>query len=79
MSDLIVTTRHLFTIPGYSRRRGFCRGQSRAWFERHGLDWRAFVRDGIPAAQMEATGCGLAAALVEWARKCEAEGACDGR
>lgn len=79
MTDLIVTTRHLFTIPGYSRRRGFCRGKSRAWFERHGLDWRAFVRDGIPAGHLLATGCGLAQALVEWARKCEAQEAEDGR
>lgn len=70
---MIVTTRHLFTIPGYSRRKGFCRGKSRAWFERHGLDWRSFVRDGIDSGTLEATGDGLALAVVEWARKCEME------
>ncbi|MEN1942649.1 hypothetical protein WCE55_02155 [Luteimonas sp. MJ293] len=78
MSDLIVTFRHLKTIPS-RRGNGFCNRGARPWFERHGLDWRAFVRDGIPAAQMEATGCGLAVALVEWARKCEAEASSDGR
>ena len=68
---MIVTTRHLFTIPGYSPRRGFCRGRSRAWFRRHDLDWRDFVRNGIDAEILTATGDGLAIALVEWAQKCE--------
>lgn len=68
-----VTTRHLFTIPGYSARRGFCRGQSREWARRHGLDWRAFVKQGIDAEALEATGDGLALALVKWARECEAK------
>lgn len=68
---MIVTTRHLFTIPGYSVRRGFCRWKSRDWFRRHGLDWRAFVRDGIDSEILTATGDGLALALVEWAAQCE--------
>lgn len=79
MTDaLVVTTRHLFTIPGFSRRNGFCRGGARAWFVRHGLDWNGFVRNGIPAADLAATGDGLAMAVIEWARKCE-EVAGDGR
>lgn len=79
MTGLIVTRRHLFTIPGHSRRPGFCRGQSREWFRRHGLDWQVFIRDGIPAEQLLATGCGLAQALVDWARECEAKERADGR
>lgn len=71
MTGLIVTTEHLFTIRGYSRRQGFCRGKSREWFQRHGLDWRDFVRNGISAEKLEATGDGLALALVDWARECE--------
>ena len=70
--ELIVTTKHLFTIRGYNRRAGFCRDKSKAFFRRHGLDWRAFVRDGIAASQLEATGDGLALALVAWAQECEA-------
>jgi hypothetical protein len=70
---VIVTTRHLFTIPGHSTRPGFCRGKSRAWAARNGLDWKDFVRNGIPAETLEATGDGMALALVEWARKCEAQ------
>lgn len=76
---VIVTTRHLFTIPGYSRRPGFCRGQSREWFRRHGLDWQSFVRQGIDGEQLLATGCGMAAALVAWACKCEEVEGASGR
>lgn len=72
MSDaLIVTRRHLFTIPGFSRRQGFCRAGARDWFARHRLDWKQFVRSGIEASKLEETGDGLAVALVAWARKCE--------
>jgi hypothetical protein len=67
-----VTTRHLFTIPGFSKRQGFCRGQSREWARRQGIDWAAFVRDGIDAEKLEATGDPFALALVRWARECEA-------
>lgn len=70
MRDVIVTRHHLFTIPGFSTRSGFCRGQSREWFRRHGLDWTDFVRNGIAASRLEATGDGLALALVKWAREC---------
>lgn len=73
MSGLIVTTRHAFTIPGFSTKPGFCRGQSKAWAKANGLDWNAFVRDGIPAETLIAIGDGFALALVEWARTCEEE------
>jgi len=66
---VIVTTRDLFTIPGYSKRPGFCRDGARRWFNAHDLDWSAFVRDGIAATALEATGDALALALVAWARK----------
>ena len=76
---MIVTARHLFTSPGYSKRRGFCRGKSREWFRAHGLDWRDFVRHGIAAETLEATGDGLALALVAWARACALQEGSDGR
>jgi len=73
---MIVTTRHLFTIRGFSKRRGFCRGGARTWFRAHGLDWTDFVKHGIEAEKLEATGDALALALVRWARECEEKGAC---
>lgn len=69
---MIVTTRHFFTIPWFSHRCGYCRNGGKAWFARHGLDWADFVRNGIPAEKMAATGDALGLALVAWARECEA-------
>ncbi|MET3652471.1 hypothetical protein [Dyella japonica] len=66
---MIITTRDLFTIPGYSRRPGFCRSGARAWFEANGLDWSDFVKHGIDAAVLEANGDAMALAVVTWARK----------
>jgi len=68
-----ITTRHVFTIPGFSARRGFCRDKARAWADRHGFDWRDFVRNGIDSEKVEAIDDGFAQALVNWARKCEAK------
>lgn len=70
---MIVTTRHMLTIPGFSKRNGFCRGGSRKWARSHGLDWEKFVREGIRSEELEATGDGFAIALVKWARECEAK------
>jgi hypothetical protein len=76
---VIVTRAHLFSIPGYSARPGFCRGGARAWFRAHGMDWTDFVRNGIAADALTATGDGLALALVDWAQQCAAQEAADGR
>lgn len=77
-TDLIVTFRHLRTVPYFKRSPGFCRPKSQEWFKRHGLNWRDFVRNGISAAVLEATGDGFALAIVEWARKCESEAPANG-
>lgn len=69
---MIVTVQHLRTIPFYREKPGFCLPKTREWFKRHGLDFRAFVRNGIPSEQLLATGDGMAIAMVEWAEQCEA-------
>lgn len=66
--ELIVTIEHLYTVPNFNGRIGFCGRGSRAWFRRHGLDWSAFVRGGIPASKLIATGDALALRVVEHAR-----------
>lgn len=33
--------------------------KARRWFERNGLDWRAFVRNGIEADELRAVGDNL--------------------
>lgn len=69
---MIVTLKHLRTIPGYGSKPGFCAGKSREFFAKHGLDWSVFRHVGLDAQQFLDTGDALAIALVEWARKCEA-------
>lgn len=75
---MIVTYRHYRTIPSREGT-GYCRGKGQAWFERHGLDFRDFVRNGIAEETLLATGDGMAQQLVAWARECEARGAAHGR
>ena len=53
LDDLIVTINDV-------RSAGHCAQGARAWFVGHGLDFRAFLRDGIPARQVAAMGDGLA-------------------
>lgn len=60
---------HLRTVPYFGTRGGYCARGTRAWFERHGLDFRAFVREGLPEETLVATGDGMAIALVRWAHE----------
>lgn len=48
---------------------GYCVRGSRAFAERHGLDFRKFIRDGIDAEELLDTGDGMAIALVERVKK----------
>lgn len=66
---MIVTVEHLHSVPTWTGRRGYCHGQSRAFFLEHGLDWQAFLQDGIDAERLLATGDALAIKLVEHARE----------
>lgn len=70
---MIVTSSHLRTIPYFRSRPGFCLPKSRTWFKRHDLDFADFLRNGIEEEVLLATGCGMASALVQWARACEVE------
>jgi len=69
---VIVTFRHLRTVPGFGRKPGYCSSKSRVWFERHGFCWSDFLKNGIDAELLLATQDALAERLVAWARECEA-------
>lgn len=45
-----------------------CSRGARAFFVRHGLDWERFLREGLPAEQIEATGDAMAIKVAEVAR-----------
>lgn len=46
------------------RRAGYCVSGIRRWFEAQDLDFRAFVKEGLPVETLAATGDGLAARVI---------------
>lgn len=54
------------------RNAGHCVRGAKAWFERHGLDFRAFIKDGISAQEFIDKGDALAARVVK--KKLERDG-----
>lgn len=59
--DFIVTMRHV-------RQAGMCARGARAFAKKYELDWSSFLKNGIPASKLEATGDALALKVVEVAR-----------
>lgn len=45
-----------------------CSRGARTFFERYGLDWSSFLKDGIEAEKLEATNDAMALQVVEVAR-----------
>ena len=46
-----------------------CFQGARPWFRRHGLDWQAFLAEGLPADLLAATGDALALRVIAEAEK----------
>ena len=65
---LIVTIEHLYTVPTWTGRVGYCGQKSREFFAAQGWDWLDFVQNGIDADRLTATGNALAIHLVAHAR-----------
>lgn len=66
MSEIIVKSHHLKGTPR------LCIRGAREWCRRNGIDFMRFMRDGVPASTLEATGDALALVAVQRARE-EAE------
>lgn len=60
-TDPLVTMAHV-------RQARMCSRGARAFFRRHGLDWRLFLTQGLPASVIAATGDAMALRVVEVAR-----------
>ena len=58
MTEVIVHMRHVRSMKGCSR-------GARAFCERYGIDWPAFLKGGIPASRLRATGDAMAIRLAE--------------
>ncbi len=61
MIELVITMRDV-------RAAGLCSHGARMFAKRYRLDWMDFLRFGIPATKLEATGDGLALKVLEVAR-----------
>lgn len=45
-----------------------CSRGARIFFNRHGLDWQGFLKNGIEAEKLESTGDAMALQVIEVAR-----------
>ena len=62
---MIVRVQDLRLVTGFSANPGYCHRGARAWFAQRGWDWGHFVRHGIAADTLRATGDAFALALVQ--------------
>lgn len=53
---------------------GYCIRGAKLWSARHGIDFAQFVREGIPAERLLATGDQLAIDLVSFSRQERGDG-----
>ncbi|MEC7118659.1 MAG: hypothetical protein VXW65_01995 [Pseudomonadota bacterium] len=63
----------MIVIYADMRALGYCSKGAREWFAQHGLDYRQFVRSGLDADTLLATGDAMAVKTVEQAKKREAQ------
>ena len=71
-APIVVTMQHVraAAMPGVGV---LCASGVRAWFALHGLDYRAFLHDGLPLETLEATGDAFALRACAVARAEESE------
>lgn len=70
---MIVTMRHFRTIPNGGKT-GYCTKGGRRFFDRYGLDWTEFVKNGLSEELFTETGDALAINLVKHAHNMDAIG-----
>ena len=63
-TETVITIDHVRAV-------GLCVNGTRTWFARHDLDFRGFLRDGLDAGTLLATGDAMARRVVEHARQQE--------
>lgn len=62
MTTLRVQHRHL-------RELGYCNAGARRFCQRHGIDWRRLLTEGIPADEVERIDDAMAARVLQQARR----------
>ncbi|KAF3999072.1 hypothetical protein [Glaciimonas immobilis] len=70
MTDaLMITVRDLYSVPDFKGGTGYCGSGARRWFAHYGFDWQEFVKNGLPASVLAATGDALALQVIAHAAK----------
>lgn len=64
----MTTGERVIVRMGDIRAAKMCSRGTRAFFERHGLDWSKFLKEGIDAAELEQTSDAMALQVVKVAR-----------
>jgi hypothetical protein len=62
--DILITPKDI-------QRAGYCSRGARRWFESHNINFRDFIRKGVPASQLTATGDPQALRVVELAMEAQ--------
>lgn len=73
MSAMEIPPGLIITMNDISRA-GFCARKTPWWFADHGLDFRHFFKNGIPATDLAATGDALALKVIEMTLKARGDG-----
>jgi hypothetical protein len=60
-TETVITIDHVRAV-------GLCVNGTRTWFARHDLDFRGFLRDGLDADTLLATGDAMARRVVDYAQ-----------
>ncbi len=62
------TAPQILVQMSHIRKARMCSRGARSFFIRHGLDWTAFLHEGVPVEQLEATGDAMALKVAKVAR-----------
>jgi hypothetical protein len=54
--------------PMHLRAAGYCMRGTKAFCQRHGIDWHRFIKEGVPENEVAATNDAMANKLIEVAR-----------
>jgi hypothetical protein len=63
-----ITLQHARSMPNCVGGNGYCSRKMREFADRYGLDWEAFIKDGIDEEALLATDNAMAKKVVEFAR-----------
>lgn len=67
--DVMVRMSDLRAAPSWNAGRGLCSGGARQIAQQCGLDWNEFLKNGLPASVLEATGNDFCIRLAAVARE----------